>query len=119
MKWWPCAVVLWLVALPCWGQIAVDGTYVGDEAAYGAARSVQNTNTGYGNSTNGDPKAAKLGSEIDQVFASVRAGRLYVLVTGNLEDKRAARLIRLQPACGSRRRAGCAGCARCWPRSRA
>lgn len=69
-----------------YGQIAIDGTYVGDEAAYGAARSVQNTNTGYGNSTNGDPRAAKSGSEIDQVFAAVRGDRLYVLVTGNLED---------------------------------
>ena len=82
----PIAFLFSWFALPCWGQIAVDGTYVGDEADYGAARSVQNTNTGYGNSTNGDPKAAKSGSEIDQVFANVRDDRLYVLITGNLED---------------------------------
>jgi hypothetical protein len=86
MKCWPRAAVIWLTALPCCGQIAVDGTYVGDGALYGPARSIQNTNTGYGNSTNGDPRAAKSGSEIDQLFASVQGGRLYVLVTGNLED---------------------------------
>jgi hypothetical protein len=81
-------LVLTLLAVTniCQAQIAVDGTLVGDEADYGAARSVQNTNTGYGNSTNGDPKAAKSGSEIDQVFAAVRDQRLYVLITGNLED---------------------------------
>ena len=81
----PMALLLSLFALPCWGQIAVDGTFVGDETDYGAARSVQNTNTGYGNSTNGDPKAATVGSEIDQVFASVQDDRLYVLITGNLQ----------------------------------
>jgi hypothetical protein len=80
------ATLSFFLALPCWGQISVDGTYVGDEADYGAARSVQNTNTGYGNSTNGDLKAAKSGSEIDQVFAAVQDDRLYVLITGNLED---------------------------------
>jgi hypothetical protein len=74
------------LALPCCGEIAVDGSWVGDEAEYGAARSVQNTNTGYGNSTNGDAQAAKAGSEIDQVFAAVRDERLYVLISGNLED---------------------------------
>jgi hypothetical protein len=80
------AALVSFAAVSCCGQVAVDGAYGGDEAAYGDARSVQNTNTGYGNSTNGDPKAAKSGSEIDQVFASVRHDRLYVLVAGNLED---------------------------------
>ncbi|MDZ4658253.1 MAG: hypothetical protein SH868_11805 [Bythopirellula sp.] len=81
-----CTLLLLLtVGNWCEAQIAVDGTFVGDEADYGAARSVQNTNTGYGNSTNGDPKAATGGSEIDRVFATVRADRLYVLITGNLE----------------------------------
>jgi hypothetical protein len=71
---------------PCAGQIAVDGTLAGDEARYGAARSVQNTNTGYGNAVNGDARYANGGSEIDQVFAAVADGRLYVLATGNLES---------------------------------
>lgn len=79
-------LILSLGALPCAGQIVVDGTLVGDESAYGSARSIQNTNTGYGNSTNGDSRAAKSGSEIDQVFGRVLGDRLYVLITGNLED---------------------------------
>ncbi len=70
----------------CEAQIAVDGTLVGDETNYGAARSVQNTNSGYGSAMNGDARYANGGSEIDQVFASVRDDRLHVLVTGNLES---------------------------------
>lgn len=64
----------------------VDGTAVGDELYYGAARSVQNTNTQYGNATNGDFRYANGGSEIDQVFATITGDRLYVLVAGNLES---------------------------------
>jgi hypothetical protein len=73
-------------ALPARAQIAIDGTLVGDEADYGAAKSVQNTNTGYGNATNGNARVANGGSEIDQVFATVKDGRLNVLITGNLES---------------------------------
>jgi hypothetical protein len=80
------ALMLSLFAQPCAGQIAVDGTLVGDEADYGSARSVQNTNTGYGNAMNGDSRYANGGSEIDQVFARILENRLYVLVTGNLES---------------------------------
>jgi hypothetical protein len=68
------------------GQVVVDGTRVGDEALYGAALSVQNTNTHFGNATNGDARFANGGSEIDQVFATVLGGRLFVLVAGNLES---------------------------------
>jgi hypothetical protein len=78
-------LVILVFALPVRAEIIVDGTYVGDEADYGPAKSVQNTNTGYGNATNGDPKEAISGSEIDQVFAVVKDGRLNVLITGNLE----------------------------------
>jgi hypothetical protein len=67
-------------------QIAVDGTRAGDDSFYGPALSVQNTNTAYGNATNGDPRFANGGSEIDQVFGTVEGDRLYVLVTGNLES---------------------------------
>ncbi len=80
------SLVLSLFALPCWGQIAIDGTFVGDEADYGPVRSVQNTNTGYGNSTNCSTTAALVGSEIDQVFAAVKGDRLNVLITGNLQN---------------------------------
>jgi hypothetical protein len=67
-------------------QIAVDGTRAGDDSFYGPALSVQNTNTGFGNATNGDSRYANSGSEIDQVFGAVEGDRLYVLVTGNLES---------------------------------
>jgi hypothetical protein len=67
-------------------EVAVDGTRAGDESFYGAALSVQNTNTGFGNATNGDSRYANGGSEIDQVFGTVEGDRLYVLVTGNLES---------------------------------
>ncbi len=66
--------------------ITIDGTLVGDESKYGTVLSVQNTNTQYGNATNGDPRVANGGSEIDQVFARVADGRLSVLITGNLES---------------------------------
>jgi hypothetical protein len=61
---------------------AMDGT---KDAAYGAALSIQNTNTQFGNGTTGDTINAGGGSEIDGVYATVSGGRLYVLVTGNLE----------------------------------
>ncbi len=70
----------------CRAEIAIDGAFVGDEAVYGAALSVQNTNTQYGNASNGDPRIALGGSEIDQIFARVVNGRLNVLITGNLES---------------------------------
>jgi hypothetical protein len=55
------------------------------DAEYGAALSVQNTNTQFGNATNGDPVNGGGGSEIDAVYARITGGRLYILVTGNLE----------------------------------
>jgi len=60
----------------------IDGS---KDAEYGAALSVQNTNTQFGNAINGDAINAGGGSEIDQVFAKIVDGRLYVLVAGNLE----------------------------------
>jgi hypothetical protein len=53
---------------------------------YGAALSVQNTNTQFGDGTNGDAVNGGGGSEIDQVYARVTNGRLYVLIAGNLES---------------------------------
>ncbi|MEM8944659.1 MAG: hypothetical protein AAGD11_05690 [Planctomycetota bacterium] len=63
----------------------VNGTAAGDEAFYGTARSVQNTNSQFGNATNGDLRYANSGSEIDQVFAAITDEQLHVLITGNLE----------------------------------
>jgi PEP-CTERM motif len=67
-----------LVAAP-----AMDGTADGE---YGAALSVQNTNTQFGNADSGDPINAGGGSEIDQIFGTVADGRLYVTIAGNLES---------------------------------
>ena len=80
------ASVLLAIGGTACGQVVVDGTGVGDEAFYGAALSIQNTNTHFGNALNGDARFANGGSEIDQLFATVMGGRLFVLVTGNLES---------------------------------
>lgn len=47
--------------------------------------SVQDTNTQFGDVTNPDPIVG-YGSEINQVFAKIEAGRLYVVIAGNLEQ---------------------------------
>ncbi len=64
-------------------QIVVDGTA---EASYGAALSTQNTDTQFGNATNGDSRESWSGSEIDQVFGVVDGGFLYLTIAGNLEN---------------------------------
>ena len=56
-----------------------------DVAFYGAALSVQNTDTQFGDASLPDVIDSGGGSEIDQVFARVDGGRLHVLVAGNLE----------------------------------
>lgn len=71
-----------LCATPALAQPVMDGTA---EAAYGAALSTQNTRTQFGDANTGDPINPGGGSEIDQVFGTVSGGRLYVVVTGNLE----------------------------------
>jgi hypothetical protein len=60
----------------------MDGTL---DATYGPTLSTQNTNTQFGNGTAGDPINGGGGSEINQIFAKVANGRLYVLMAGNLE----------------------------------
>jgi hypothetical protein len=67
---------------PAWAVPVMDGTA---DAEYGAALSTQNTNTQFGNAINGDQINGGGGSEIDQVFAKIVGGRLYVMVAGNLE----------------------------------
>lgn len=67
---------------PAWAQPVIDGAL--DATAYGAALSVQNTDTQFGNASQDDLLVAS-GSEIDQVFGTVADGRLNVLIAGNLE----------------------------------
>jgi hypothetical protein len=79
-----CAATIALAAATAGAQAPViDGTA---DAAYGLAKSIQNTNTQFGDNNLGDLIATRNGgSEIDQVFAVVSGGRLHVTVTGNLE----------------------------------
>lgn len=63
-------------------QITIDGSA---DIGYGSALSTQNTNTQFGDADSGDSLNPGGGSEIDQVFATVENGRLYVMITGNLE----------------------------------
>ena len=74
------------VAATAVAQPTTDGTLVGDEAFYGAALSIQNVSTQFGDNNNPDALLTSGGSEIDQVFATVSGGRLHVLITGNLEQ---------------------------------
>lgn len=66
------------------GQPIIDGSL--DSSFYGSALAIQDTRTGFGNANNPDPIIAGGGSELNAVFARVSGDRLYVMVTGNLED---------------------------------
>ena len=57
-------------------QIVVDGTR---DAGYGSALAVQTVETGFGDA---NPAG---GSELDAGYARLDGGRLYLLLTGNLE----------------------------------
>ena len=63
----------------------VDGQL--DAAFYGAPVSVQNTPTSFGNATNGHPRFAVQGSELDAAYARVSDGYLYLFIAGNLETR--------------------------------
>lgn len=75
-----------IAACQAYAQPVMDGSIVGDEAFYGAALSTQNTRTHFGDNNSDDPVVtANGGSEINQVFGRVENGRLYIMITGNLE----------------------------------
>lgn len=61
----------------------VDGQL--DAAFYGAPVAVQNTPTSFGNATNGHPRFAVQGSELDAAYARVSDGYLFLFIAGNLE----------------------------------
>ncbi|MEX0613424.1 MAG: hypothetical protein WD229_15005, partial [Pirellulales bacterium] len=77
------AVLTWTAAASA--QPTIDGR-AGAGDGYDASLSVQNTNTQFGDGTNGDPINGGGGSEIDQVYGRVANGRLYVTIAGNLES---------------------------------
>lgn len=60
-------------------QITVDGTL---DPAYGAPLAVQTVNTGFGDE---DGINDANGGELDAIYAAVENGRLFLMVTGNLE----------------------------------
>lgn len=60
----------------------VDGSA---EAGYATALSIQNTQTGYGDSSTGNVQTAP-GSELDQVFGFICNSTLYVHLAGNLQS---------------------------------
>lgn len=60
----------------------IDGTR---DAMYGAARSIQNNQTGFGDNNLGLINWAN-GSELDGAYARVEGGTLYLMLTGNLES---------------------------------
>jgi len=61
----------------------VDGQL--DAAFYGAPVAVQDTPTSFGNATNGHPRFAVQGSELDAAYARVSDGYLFLFIAGNLE----------------------------------
>jgi len=66
-------IVTSLAAVAMGGTFTVDGTRVGD--TYGAARAVQTVETGFGDNL----------SEWNAAYGAIDGGRLYLMLTGNLE----------------------------------
>jgi hypothetical protein len=72
-------LVLGLLASPAWALPTVDGTR---DAEYGPAIAVQTVDTQFGDSTGGIAG----GGELDAGYAITAGGRLYVMLTGNIEN---------------------------------
>ncbi|NOY41105.1 MAG: PEP-CTERM sorting domain-containing protein [Planctomycetes bacterium] len=86
LKWLVvCVVAITTTAMcgPAWAVTVIDGN--ASVADGYASLSVQNTDTQFGDATTGDPINGGGGSEIDQVFAKIENGRLYMVIAGNLE----------------------------------
>ncbi|HOW98045.1 MAG TPA: hypothetical protein P5567_10450 [Kiritimatiellia bacterium] len=61
----------------------IDGVL--DADFYGAARSVQDTPTSFGDATNGHIRFARGGSELDAAYARISDGTLFLFIAGNVE----------------------------------
>lgn len=61
--------------------ITIDGTR---DAEYGSAVAVQTVQTGFGNATS--PTGIGSGGELDAAYAVIDGSRLYVMITGNIEN---------------------------------
>jgi hypothetical protein len=69
-----------MLAVPASANISVDGTV---DAGYGAPLAVQSVQTQFGDAA--DPNGFGGGGELDAAYAKVWNGRLYVMLTGNIE----------------------------------
>lgn len=71
-------------ALSGWsfGQVTIDGMV---DASYGDALAVQDTRTGFGDADHGLMDFCN-GSELDEAFAQIEDGTLYIMLAGNLES---------------------------------
>ncbi len=74
------AVLLCITAQPLLA-ITIDGTR---DAEYGPAIATQTIQTGFGNATS--PTGIGGGGELDAAYAVIEDGRLYVMITGNIEN---------------------------------
>ena len=68
-----CVLAVGLVAIPTWAAPTVDGT---KDAEYGSALAVQTVETGFGDNF----------SELDAGYGLIDSGKLYLMLTGNIED---------------------------------
>ncbi len=68
------ALLLGVLAAPVTAQPIVDGSIAGD--GYGAAAAVQAVETGFGDNL----------SELNAAYCTTQSGRLYLALTGNIED---------------------------------
>lgn len=74
-----CIAILGAVTSPAQASLIVDGVR---DANYGSAAAVQTVETRYGDELGGAPN----GSELDAAYAKVWNGRLYLMLTGNLQN---------------------------------
>ena len=74
-----CLAILGAMVAPAHATIIVDGTL---DAGYGPALAVQTVLTRYGDE---DGIGAPSGGELDAAYAKVWNGRLYLMLTGNIE----------------------------------
>lgn len=87
LKWLVATTATLLVVMTCDGALAVVTIDGNASVADGyASLSTQNTDTQFGDATSGDPINGGGGSELDQVFAKIENGRLYMVFAGNLES---------------------------------
>ena len=80
MKYYLTIAIVCLLTAPAIAQPTVDGTL---DASYGSALSVQTVQTQFGDA--GDPAGLGGGGELNAAYATIDAGRLFVLLTGNIE----------------------------------